>query len=153
MSQAQQTFLKDYQVPTFLIEKVKFRFELFEDYTQVQACSQVYRNPQSTNPKAPLCWDGEALELLSLQLDDSELALDACLNAAGQLQLNNIPDRFTLSITTRIFPQKNTSLSGLYKSAGNFCTQCEAEGFRKITYYLDRPDVMSVFTTTIVADG
>ena len=100
----------------------------------------------------PLILDGQSLELLSINLNNHPLTAADYQTDTNQLMIHRVPDRFELTLTTRIRPQENTSLEGLYKSSGNFCTQCEAEGFRKITYYLDRPDVMSVFTTTLVAD-
>ena len=97
--------------------------------------------------------DGEALELVSLALDGEPLGANRYTQTPeGGLVLSGVPDSFTLDIETRIAPDKNTALSGLYMSGGNFCTQCEPEGFRRITYFIDRPDVMARYSTTIVAD-
>ena len=93
--------------------------------------------------------DGQQLELLGLRLDGVDLTPDRYEVDSERLTLFVVPERFELEVLTRIRPQDNTSLEGLYQSSGNFCTQCEAEGFRKITYFLDRPDVMAVYTTTL----
>ncbi len=146
-------YLKDYRAPAFLIERTELRFELGEEATQVEARLQLRRNPAADTPDAPLVLDGEELELLAVRIDGRELQPYEWVQADDSLTLANVPDAFVLEIVNRIRPQENTRLEGLYKSSGNFCTQCEAEGFRRITYYLDRPDVMSVFTTTVVADA
>jgi aminopeptidase N len=95
---------------------------------------------------------GKHLELLAITLDGVRLNADQYLLDDESLTINNVSDAFVLEISNRIEPQNNTALEGLYKSGGMFCTQCEAEGFRRITYYLDRPDVMSIFTTEVIAD-
>ncbi|MDA3785487.1 MAG: aminopeptidase N, partial [Deltaproteobacteria bacterium] len=102
--------------------------------------------------QAPLVLDGEGLSLQEVAVDG--VVLDPAQYEVGEqcLTLFKVPASFTLRCLTVIYPQKNTALEGLYQSNGNFCTQCEAQGFRKITYYLDRPDVMARFTTTIEAD-
>src|SRR5207302_3761864 len=96
--------------------------------------------------------DGKDLELVSLALNGENLGQNFYQLESEALVLHTVPDAFTLDIETRIEPQNNTVLSGLYKSGGNFCTQCEPEGFRRITYFIDRPDVMARYTATIVAD-
>ncbi len=144
--------LADYEVPDFLIDSVELAFDLGEDSTGVTARLALRRNPASRDPRAPLRLDGEELELVSLALDGETLGENRYVSDAESLTLADVPDRFTLDIATRIAPQNNTRLSGLYKSGGNFCTQCEPEGFRRITYFLDRPDVMTRFTTTVTAD-
>ena len=151
-AQASTIYLKDYRVPDFLIDTTDLRFELFENYALVHSTLSVRRNPDSTSPASALVLDGSGLELLSLSLDGVEVPKEAYEVAEESLTLKDVPARFTLTCSTRIEPQNNTSLEGLYRSAGMFCTQCEAEGFRKITYYLDRPDVMSVYRVTIEAD-
>jgi aminopeptidase N len=95
---------------------------------------------------------GQELELLSLAIDGVELNAEAYEQVAESLLIHEVPAEFVLACRVRTRPQDNTSLEGLYKSQSMFCTQCEAEGFRKITYYLDRPDVMSVFRVTVDAD-
>ncbi|NJN45457.1 MAG: aminopeptidase N, partial [Candidatus Competibacteraceae bacterium] len=145
--------LKDYTPPTFLIDTVNLRFELGEDATFVHSRLSLRRNPESTEAgTASLVLDGQQLELVELRLDGRTLTPEHYTVDADQLTLPQVPNSFQLEITTRIYPQNNTALEGLYQSSGNFCTQCEAEGFRKITYFLDRPDVMAVYTTTVVAD-
>ena len=143
--------LRDYTPPAFLIESVDLHFELDEAHTTVRARSRLRRNPASASI-GPLVLDGQELELLSIYLDGAALAAGEFAVDADHLTIPTVPQAFTLEVETRIRPRDNTALEGLYTSSGNFCTQCEAEGFRKITYYLDRPDVMARFTTTIVAD-
>ncbi|HEY0522086.1 MAG TPA: aminopeptidase N [Stellaceae bacterium] len=147
--------LADYRPPAFTIDTVDLDFDLGEEETRVKARLAVRRNPDSAAERdAPLTLDGDALELVSLALDGE--ALDAGryrLAEEGGLVIEHVPDRpFTLDIETRILPQKNTELSGLYTSGGNFCTQCEPEGFRRITYFIDRPDVMARYTVSVTAD-
>src|SRR6266446_4208637 len=145
--------LADYQPPPFLIDTVDLVFELAADQTRVRSRLGIRRNPAATQPAAALHLDGEALELVSLALDGEKLGANRYqLLPEGGLILGEVPDNFTLDVVTRISPQRNTALSGLYLSGGNFCTQCEPEGFRRITYFIDRPDVMARYTTTIIAD-
>lgn len=118
----------------------------------VEAKSSVFKNAAATGDTTELFLHGENLELLFISVDAKELATDCYRLAGDGLTLLDMPDKFVLEIHTRIYPDRNTALEGLYRSSGNFCTQCEAEGFRKITYYLDRPDVMARFTTRIEAD-
>ncbi|MES9904669.1 MAG: M1 family aminopeptidase, partial [Sedimenticola sp.] len=144
-------YLKDYRPPEYLIDSVDLHFDLGEEETRVTARLALRRNPDGGGG-ASLRLDGEQLELLSLRLDGADIAVEQYRVDEEGLTVFQVPERFTLESEVRILPQKNTALEGLYKSSGMFCTQCEAEGFRKITWYLDRPDVMSRFTTTIVAD-
>ncbi|WNW14144.1 aminopeptidase N [Pseudomonas sp. DTU_2021_1001937_2_SI_NGA_ILE_001] len=150
--QPQAIYLKDYQAPEYLIDETHLTFELFEDHTLVHAQLVMRRNPERGAGLPPLVLDGQQLELLALQLDDRELQPGDYQLSDSHLTLQPAGERFTLDSTVRIHPETNTALEGLYKSGGMFCTQCEAEGFRKITYYLDRPDVMSSFTTTVSGD-
>jgi aminopeptidase N len=145
-------YLKDYRPPPFLIEDVDLRFELGEETTLVTAVLTVARNPAFGAPRGDLTLHGQELELVSLAIDDSPVGDDRFRLDDGALVIRDVPDAFRLRTCARIRPQANTSLEGLYTSSGNFCTQCEAEGFRKITWFLDRPDVMARYTTTIVAD-
>jgi len=124
-------------------------FDLSEDEAMVLSKVHYYQNPGLTSKERALFLNGVNLELISISIDGAQPNYQ--LLDEG-LELNDLPDEFVLEITTRIHPEKNTSLNGLYQSSGNFCTQCEAHGFRQITYYLDRPDVLSVFTTHIKAD-
>ena len=137
--------LADYQPPAFLIDAVDLVFELGAAETRVKSRLQVRRNPQASDATASLRLDGEELALLSLALDGEALGANRYrLPSEGGLSLDDVPDTFTLDIETRISPESNTALSGLYMSGGNFCTQCEPEGFRRITYFTDRPDVMAL---------
>ena len=145
------TYLKDYTPPAYRIPALDLRFELDEDFTLVHARLRVIR-AEAAPGGTPLVLDGRQLELLSLALDGMPLLAGDYRVEEDRLTLFDPPESFELAAVTRIRPQDNASLEGLYRSSGNFCTQCEAEGFRKITYFLDRPDVMAVFTTTLVAD-
>ncbi|WP_337058931.1 aminopeptidase N [Pseudomonas sp. USHLN015] len=145
--------LKDYQAPDYLIDETTLTFELHEDHTLVHAQLVMRRNPERADGSLPaLVLDGQQLELLALSMDDRELGAADYQLTDSHLTLQPVSDSFTLDSTVRIHPESNTALEGLYKSGSMFCTQCEAEGFRKITYYLDRPDVMSRFTTTVSAE-
>ena len=151
-AQPKAILLKDYQVPPFLIDTTDLVFTLGEEQTQVVSTLQMRRNPEAEVTSSALELQGQELELKSLQIDGRVLTTDEYDISPESLKVHSVPDQFILQCTTIIKPQENTSLEGLYKSQKMFCTQCEAEGFRKITYYLDRPDVMSIFTTTIIAD-
>ena len=145
-------FLEDYQPPAYLIDSTELSFELHEDHAIVNSRLTVRRNT-AAQEGAGLYLHGQDLELLALAIDGRSLSADEYSLGAESLEVASVPANFELTCTTRIRPQDNTSLEGLYKSRTMFCTQCEAEGFRKITYYPDRPDVMSVFTVTIDADS
>ncbi|MDZ4017558.1 aminopeptidase N [Pseudomonas sichuanensis] len=150
--QPQVIYLKDYQAPEYLIDETHLTFELFEDHTLVHAQLVMHRNPARGAGLPPLVLDGQQLELLRASLDDQELQAGDYQLDDSSLTLQPKTEHFTLDTSVKIHPESNTALEGLYKSGKMFCTQCEAEGFRKITYYLDRPDVMSVFTTTVIAE-
>lgn len=150
--QPQMIYLKDYQAPDYLIDETHLTFELFEDHTLVHAQLLMRRNPARGAGLPALALDGQQLELLSVSLDDIELTAEDYQLSDSHLILHPTSEQFVVDTSVRIHPESNTALEGLYKSGGMFCTQCEAEGFRKITYYLDRPDVMSKFTTTVVAE-
>ncbi len=145
--QPETTYLKDYQPVAFQVESIDLHFNLGETQTVVTSTLKMRRNSRGV-----LRLDGQALVLVSIMLDGKKLTSDHYKLDAESLTIADLPDHFELKIQTTTQPQLNTSLEGLYKSSGNFCTQCEAEGFRKITYYYDRPDVMTLFTTTIEAD-
>ncbi|QFT23054.1 Aminopeptidase N [Pseudomonas sp. THAF187a] len=150
--QSKTIYLKDYQVPDYLIDETHLTFELFEDHSLVHAQLVMRRNPEAGAGLPPLVLDGQQLELLELKLDDRELGEGDYSLTASHLTLQPTQERFVVDSSVRIHPESNTALEGLYKSGTMFCTQCEAEGFRKITFYLDRPDVMSKFTTTVSAE-
>ena len=151
-AQPKAIYLKDYQAPNYLIDETHLHFDLGEQYTRVKSRLLLQRNPLSEDDSGQLLLHGANLELVSIAIDGRQLTDKEYVISGETLELSGVPARFELSCETLLEPQKNTSLEGLYKSHTMFCTQCEAEGFRKITYYLDRPDVMSVFTTTIVAE-
>ncbi|WP_407730739.1 aminopeptidase N [Pseudomonas helleri] len=150
--QPQMIYLKDYQAPEYLIDETHLTFELFEDHTLVHAQLVMRRNPARGESFPALALDGQQLELLSVKLDDVELTAADYELTDSHLTLYPTTEQFVVDTSVKIHPESNTALEGLYKSGTMFCTQCEAEGFRKITYYLDRPDVMSTFTTTVVAE-
>ncbi|TMG76603.1 MAG: aminopeptidase N [Betaproteobacteria bacterium] len=142
--------LKDYAPPAFLIDSVELDVELFEDHALVRSRLAVAR--RSGAPPSPLVLDGEELELESVALDGRALASGEYALGAEHLTIAQAPERFTLDTLCRIRPGKNTKLMGLYAAESGFFTQCEAEGFRRITYFLDRPDVMAKYAVTIHAD-
>jgi aminopeptidase N len=150
--QSKSIYLKDYQVPDYLIDETHLTFELFEDHSLVHAQLVMRRNPEAGAGLPPLVLDGQQLELLELKLDDRVLGEGDYTLTDSHLTLQPSAERFVIDSSVRIHPESNTALEGLYKSGKMFCTQCEAEGFRKITFYLDRPDVMSKFTTTLSAE-
>lgn len=148
MTQPQAIYRKDYTVSPYLIHATELSFRLGENETIVSSKIDFYQNSLSADKSGNLFLNGIDLELISILVDgvDPEYTL-----VEDGLELRKMSQRFTLEIQTKIHPETNTSLNGLYQSSGNFCTQCEAHGFRQITYYLDRPDVLSVFTTHIEA--
>ena len=139
-------YRKDYQASQFLISKTDLEFLLFDDHVIVKSELDFYRNPIDNNENLlPLILDGIDLSLIDILIDGKNLTKEDYQVGKENLIINNPSDQFRLTTTVKIYPQDNTSLEGLYTSNGKFCTQCEAEGFRKITYYLDRPEVMSEF--------
>ena len=149
--QPQTVYLKDYVTPAYSVDAVSLVFELGETATLVTNVA-TYRRQAGVAANTPLHLFGEMLELVSLRVNGVALtAADYTVDAEG-LSITQLAEVNQIEVITRIYPQQNTALEGLYQSNGNFCTQCEAQGFRKITYYPDRPDVMSVFTTQIIAD-
>jgi aminopeptidase N len=148
----QTIYLKDYQPPTFLVETVDLDFDIHDDHTDVRARLAIRRNRAAADPAAPLTLSGEALSLRSVALDGRPLADGEYTLGDAHLTVPDVPDAFTLDTTVRIRPQDNSTLMGLFASKDGLFTQCEAEGFRRITYMIDRPDVMARYTTTIRAD-
>jgi len=144
--------LSDYLPSEFVISNVDLAFDLHDDVTHVTSCLAVRRNPKAQTKTGTLELHGQELSLVSVRLDGKSLSNDQYQQTSETLSIANVPDAFTLEIEVDIKPQENTALMGLYVSRDNYCTQCEAQGFRRITYYLDRPDVMSTFTTCITAD-
>jgi aminopeptidase N len=145
-SQPATIHLKDYTPPPFLIERVALDVDIRADDALVKATLSVRRNGPST---APLVLDGDELELKSLSLDGKDFPHKVTAEA---LTLEGVPDAFTLETVTRIVPQKNTKLEGLYATKSGFVTQCEAQGFRRITWFVDRPDNLAIYTVTVRAD-
>ena len=145
-------YLKDYRAPDYGIESVELRFDLGEETTRVHARLHVTSQYDRATGVRPLVLDGHDVVLKSVTLDGRPLRTEEYTLNPASLIIPQLPARCTLEIETEIRPQDNTTLMGLYKSSGNFCTQCEAQGFRRMTYFLDRPDVMARYTTTIVAD-
>ncbi|MBI3437811.1 MAG: aminopeptidase N [Proteobacteria bacterium] len=141
--------LADYQPPAYSIDEIALVFSLDPDTTLVAARSQVLR---AGDKVAPLVLDGKRLELQSLSIDGQVLDPSAYAVDPEKLIIHAPPANFRLEIVTRISPAANTALEGLYMSGGRFCTQCEAEGFRAITYFLDRPDILARYAVRIEAD-
>ncbi|WP_137936620.1 aminopeptidase N [Chitinivorax sp. B] len=145
-------YLKDYTPPPFLIDRVDLKFDIFDEHTDVHSRMVLNRNDAHPIVDAPLVLDGEELILVQLKLDGEVLDASRYQIEGFTLTVRDLPASCVLEVATRIQPQLNTALSGLYESNHNLFTQCEAEGFRRITYFLDRPDVMARYTTTITAD-
>jgi len=147
---AQPIRLQDYRPPDWLVDRVSLVFVLHPTQTRVRTTLSLKPNPQS--PSAPLVLDGDGLSFVSLKLDGKETAAEIYVVSPDRLTIPQPPNGpFTLEIETVVDPSANTQLSGLYRSSATYCTQCEAEGFRRITYFPDRPDVMAVYTTRIEA--
>ena len=147
------TYLKDYTPPAYLIPTTELRVQLDPTATRVEARLNCQRNPACLGAPSPLVLHGQKLELEAISLNGTPLKAGDYSLENNLLTIPSLPDSpFTLETVVRINPGANTQLEGLYLSAGNYCTQCEAEGFRKITFFPDRPDVMSIFTTTVVGE-
>src|SRR5712672_2962454 len=143
--------LKDYAPPAFLIESVDLDVELFEDHARVRSRLALSRNPKAADSNAPLVLDAEELELESVALDGRALAAGEYAADAAHLAVAKPPARFAFETACKIYPRKNSILMGLYAAENGFFTQCEAEGCRRITYFIDRPDVMAKYSVTIHA--
>jgi aminopeptidase N len=144
--------LADYRVPDHVVKTVRLDVSLHPTATRVVAELAVERHPAG-RPDAPLVFDGDDLSLVALAIDGKPLPADAYEATAKALTIARPPARaFTLMLETKVNPEANSQLMGLYRSSGTWCTQCEAEGFRRITYFPDRPDVLAVYTTRIEAD-
>jgi len=149
---AQPIRLKDYRPPDGLVDTVSLDIMLNATAARVRATLALKPNPDSAS--APLILDGDGLSLVSLKLDGTTLPPETYVVTSERLTIPQPPNGpFSLEIETVIDPSANSQLSGLYRSSGTYCTQCEAEGFRRITYFPDRPDVMAVYTTRIEADS
>ncbi|XP_022760268.1 puromycin-sensitive aminopeptidase-like isoform X1 [Durio zibethinus] len=151
MDAPKEIFLKDYKSPDYYFDTVDLKFSLGEEKTIVASKITVF--PRVEGSSSPLDLNGVDLKLILIKVNGKELKEGDYYLDSRHLTLPSPPSgKFTLEIVNEIQPQKNTSLEGLYKSSGNFCTQCEAEGFRKITFYQDRPDIMAKYTCHIEAD-
>ena len=149
----QTIYLQDYKVSPFEIEKTELVFDLGNDHTRVTATLSILRNSLSDEQGADLVLHGsEGLDLQSVSVDGQLLEEGAYSRDSDSLSISGLADRAIITTEVLIKPQDNTTMMGLYRSRTMYCTQCEAEGFRDITYYLDRPDVMSEFTTKVIAD-
>ena len=150
--QALPVRLEDYRPPDWLVETVELDFSLDASATRVRATLKLKPNPKAAAP-APVVLDGDGVKLAGLKLDGKVLPADAYVASEDNLTISQPPNGpFELEIETLINPSANTQLMGLYRSNGSYCTQCEAEGFRRITYFPDRPDVMARYTTRVEAD-
>ncbi len=147
MPASKTIYRKDYQAPAFSVNTVELDFDLHTNHAIVINRMQLKRQAPGV-----LHLFGDELELVSLRMDSKLLDNDSYRLEEGDLIITNCPDELTLEVTTRIEPQNNTKLSGLYRSNHLFCTQCEAEGFRRISFYPDRPDVLAKYKTKITAD-
>ncbi|HEX2215287.1 MAG TPA: aminopeptidase N, partial [Xanthobacteraceae bacterium] len=144
--------LEDYRPPDWLVATVELNIVLAPAATRVQSLLQLRPNPQAQAP-APVVLDGDGLDLVSLKLDGASLPPEHYVATPDRITIPQPPNGpFRLEIETVVDPSANTQLMGLYRSNGTYCTQCEAEGFRRITYFPDRPDVMAVYTTRIEAE-
>ena len=146
--------LKDYAPPDFLVDTVELDVALDPTATRIRTKLRLRRNPESPQSNAPLVLNGEGLTLERVALDGTALTEEHYRLDDKSLTIGNLPvDAFTLETETLCNPEANTLLSGLYRSRGTYCTQCEPEGFRRITYFLDRPDVLAVYSVRIEADA
>ncbi|MFN2330328.1 MAG: aminopeptidase N [Halomonas sp.] len=152
MSDPQATHLSDYRPPAFRVTRTDLTFDLDPAATRVKASLHMERHPQR-EAGLPLELAGEGLDLKAIALDGQPLEADEYSLSDSGLTVHRVPERFRLDTEVEIAPQVNTALEGLYRSGSMYCTQCEAEGFRRITFYPDRPDVMAIFTTTVIGDA
>jgi aminopeptidase N len=149
MSKVETIYLKDYKAPEFTIKTCDLVFELFEEHTQVTNLMHIIKADKSSKN---LVLNSIDLELIEIYLNDAKLDESRYVIEKETLTVLDVGDEFKLIIINKIYPQLNSELEGLYKSGNIFCTQNEPEGFRRITPYIDRPDVMAVFKTTLVAN-
>ena len=148
----QTIYLKDYQPLPYKIEEIHLTFDLHSTETKVTSIMKVSKNPESKDARAQMELNGEELKFISAKINGKELTNDQYELTSEGLTLKGLPESFELEINNEINPEANKALDGLYKSGAIFCTQNEPEGFRRITYYLDRPDNMAKFTTKVIAD-
>ncbi|MBB3190864.1 aminopeptidase N [Halomonas cerina] len=152
MSEPQPIHLSDYRPPAYRVTHTELTFDLAPSATRVKARLHVERHPERQAGE-PLMLDGEQLALKAIAIDGQPLGEDEYALTEGGLTVHRVPEAFRLDTEVEIAPEANTALEGLYQSNGMYCTQCEAEGFRRITFYPDRPDVMATFSTTVIGDA
>jgi aminopeptidase N len=145
-------YLKEYRQPEYWVDSIDLQFDLYEDHALVKSHMRIRRNNQTADETTSLVFDSEDLEIVSVVAGGMVLLPGEYGHGNGNFTLFSVPEIFELEITTRIKPQENLVLSGLYRSGGTFCTQCEAEGFRRITCFPDRPDIMATYSCVITAD-
>ena len=141
--------LADYAPAEYYTETVDLSFDIQDGQTTVSSKLHIRRQGEN---RSEIYLHGQELELLSVTLDGRELSANEYVVDDQGMTIPNLADEHDIEIVTRIHPEQNTALEGLYKSSQMYCTQCEAEGFRKITYFQDRPDILARYTTTIIAD-
>ncbi|MDG2243868.1 MAG: aminopeptidase N [Rhodospirillaceae bacterium] len=146
-------YLKDYTLPSHLIHTIDLVFDLDPKRTRVTATSRFIRNPAVRGQDKTVVLDGENLTFIGVEINGTEVNDSEFILTETSLTLFNLPEEFELTVYTELDPESNKALEGLYLSGGRFCTQCEAEGFRRITYCLDRPDVLAAFNVKIIADS
>ncbi|MEQ6889859.1 aminopeptidase N [Halomonas sp. CS7] len=152
MSEPQPIYLSDYRPPAYRVTRTELTFDLDPAATRVKARLHLERHPER-EAGAPLELDGEQLDLKAIAIDGQALDEDEYAVGEAGLVVHRVPETFLLDTEVEVTPDANTALSGLYRSSGMYCTQCEAEGFRRITFYPDRPDVMATFSTTLIGDA
>ena len=150
--QPKTVHLKDYQAPNYLIDETSLHFDISSAYTMVTAELTIRRNLEASKPNTELVLDGSEMTTRNIWIDGEVLPPNKYEITKSTLRIIDVPESFVLKTQVEIKPQENTALEGLYKSGDMYCTQCEAQGFRNITWYLDRPDVLSKYRTTIHAD-
>ncbi|GHC32176.1 aminopeptidase N [Aidingimonas halophila] len=151
-SAPQPIYLNDYRPPAYRVTHTELKFDLVSSATRVIARLHLERHPERQEGELPLVLDGEQLRLLHIAIDGQALEDDEYDVNESHLTVYRVPSTFVLDTEVEVDPEANTALEGLYLSNGMFCTQCEAEGFRRITFYPDRPDVMATFSTTVIGD-
>jgi aminopeptidase N len=152
MKTPNKIYLKDYTPPAFIVDQADLTFEITEDLTEVTSRLKIRRNKADIDQKVSLVFDKGEFEIVSVIAGGMVLLSEEYAADDEVFKLAKTPDVFELEITSILRPHENTSLEGLYKSGNILCTQCEAQGFRKITPFPDRPDVMAVYSCTIIAD-
>ena len=152
MTTPDKIYLKDYTPPPFLIDQVDLTFDIKDDQTLVSSKLKIRKNMDVADDSTPLVFDKGNFKIVSVVAGGMILMAEEFEADDEFFKLAKTPDKFELEITNILKPQENTTLEGLYKSGNILCTQCEAQGFRKITPFPDRPDVMAVYSCTIIAD-